>query len=118
MSWLFLVTGCWLSMATPSGPVRAKADLERQPRPIPILAARANIKDRSPLEGRPRSSPSGVQIVADGAGKFTVIVYLGGLPGAGWKPGDVSWRAEGKTEDDRTDFHSDRLRAVLDAMES
>jgi Domain of Unknown Function (DUF1080) len=108
LSWLMFAAGCWLAVA---GDLRAQADA-RAPSEDPDFRRQGEYEGKLTVEGRPDVS-AGAQIVADGAGQFTAIVYLGGLPGAGWKPGDVSWRAEGKATDDHTDFQSDRLRGAL-----
>ncbi len=56
--------------------------------------------------------PVGVQVVAQGDRQFEAILFVGGLPGAGWKPTTGRERAVGKTDDGRTEFHSDRWNAV------
>ncbi|MDR1383234.1 MAG: DUF1080 domain-containing protein [Planctomycetaceae bacterium] len=38
----------------------------------------------------------GLQLIADGGGKFRSVVYIGGLPGDGWNPGEL--RIFGKAE--------------------
>ena len=41
----------------------------------------------------------GLQIIALGGGKFRGVIYLGGLPGAGWSRGDKSKTFNGKLND-------------------
>jgi Domain of Unknown Function (DUF1080) len=64
------------------------------------------------LGDRPDVS-AGMQIVAQGAGQFATILYLGGLPGAGWKPGDERQRGAGKTADGKTEFAAEKWNATL-----
>mgnify|MGYP005841464467 FL=1 len=44
----------------------------------------------------------GAQVVALGGGEFDVVVYRGGLPGAGWKRGDERFTLKGKRDGDAT----------------
>lgn len=46
----------------------------------------------------------GAQILAQGEGKFRIVLYPGGLPGEGWKRGDAKHDAEGKMEDGHAVF--------------
>lgn len=41
----------------------------------------------------------GAQVIAMGNGKFTAVIYYGGLPGAGWSRGDRSVTLEGQKRD-------------------
>ena len=40
------------------------------------------------LQGEYEKPGSGIQVVAQGAGEFLVVIYKGGLPGSGWNGGD------------------------------
>lgn len=51
-----------------------------------------------------KSAPVGLQVVSLGDGKFNAVLFHGGLPGAGWKPGDTLEQAAGRTEGDVTTF--------------
>jgi hypothetical protein len=55
----------------------------------------------------------GAQVIALGGGKFDLVGYRGGLPGAGWKRGDEQQRASGQTEGDTTVFKAADWTATL-----
>lgn len=48
----------------------------------------------------------GAQVIALGDGKFELISYYGGLPGAGWKRGDKMEKAPGELVGDAAQFSS------------
>ncbi len=59
------------------------------------------------------SGKVGAQVVALGKGSFRVVVYKGGLPGAGWKRGDDRLFMDGKREADVTTFKGDKLSGKI-----
>lgn len=56
------------------------------------------------LESKDGKSKAGAQIIALGNGKFDLVLYIGGLPGAGWNRGDKREKASGETKDGATTF--------------
>jgi len=58
------------------------------------------------IESDGEKVPVGAQVIALGEGKFDAVVYVGGLPGAGWDGSDKI-RGQGTTEGDVVKFRSD-----------
>lgn len=56
--------------------------------------------------------PMGVQVVAQGAGKFRAVAYIGGLPGDGWL-GEGKFEVNGELKDGTVVFGSDDGHAKL-----
>ncbi|HAN98372.1 MAG TPA: DUF1080 domain-containing protein [Planctomycetaceae bacterium] len=55
----------------------------------------------------------GVQVIALGEGKFDAVGYHGGLPGAGWMPGNDVTRATGALEGDTLTLKADQGTATV-----
>ncbi|HUT91762.1 MAG TPA: DUF1080 domain-containing protein [Thermoguttaceae bacterium] len=55
----------------------------------------------------------GAQVIARGEGKFEIFVLSGGLPGEGWKRGDLRLRAEGQREGDAVVIRGENLEGVI-----
>ncbi len=77
----------------------------------PDFAVQGEYQGTLKFDGKP--TPMGVQIIAEGDGNFEAVIYIGGLPGAGWKRGDERKRAKGKTDGGTTNFKSDKWLAVV-----
>lgn len=60
-----------------------------------------------------KAAPYGAQVIADGDGKFALVVYQGGLPGEGWKRGDKRMRASGERSENVATFKGDGLNATI-----
>jgi len=54
----------------------------------------------------------GVQVIAEGKGRFQAVGYLGGLPGDGWNK-EKPFRAQGELKDGQVRFDSDKGSAVV-----
>jgi hypothetical protein len=55
----------------------------------------------------------GVQVVALGEGKFDVVGYRGGLPGAGWRRGDDTKPGQGEIKDGAVEVTGDTWTAKI-----
>lgn len=55
----------------------------------------------------------GAQVIALGDGKFEIVGYRGGLPGAGWQRGDETRRALGQREGAVVTFQGDEFTATI-----
>ncbi|MDX1946344.1 MAG: DUF1080 domain-containing protein [Pirellulaceae bacterium] len=55
----------------------------------------------------------GAQVIAKGDGKFDVVGYKGGLPGAGWSRGGEVKRGSGETKDGSVEVKGDTWTATI-----
>lgn len=55
----------------------------------------------------------GAQVIALGEGKFEVVGYRGGLPGAGWQRGDETRRGAGQRDGDTVRIQGDEFTATI-----
>jgi hypothetical protein len=65
-------------------------------------------------EGKIGEDAWGAQVVALGDGKFDLVLYEGGLPGAGWKKGDPRKQASGSTANGATAFKADGWQVTIE----
>lgn len=59
------------------------------------------------------SKSFGAQVIALGDGKFRLVGFIGGLPGAGWNPGDEIKSAEGSLDDGTLTLNIDDAEVVI-----
>lgn len=59
-------------------------------------------------------SKAGAQAIAQGDGKFRLVVYRGGLPGAGWQRGGERFFLDGRREGDVTRLASEKLAGKIE----
>lgn len=64
-----------------------------------------------------KQHPSGAQVIARGDGKYEVILYDGGLPGAGWDRSKKREHYTAETKDSITSFAGSNFRGVIAAGE-
>ncbi len=55
----------------------------------------------------------GAQVIALGGGQFQVVVYRGGLPGAGWKRGDNRFTLDGQRQDNTVRLEGRKLQGTI-----
>ncbi len=55
----------------------------------------------------------GVQVIALGGGKFSAVVYLGGLPGAGWTRENPKVQMEGEKHGDKVVFQGEKVSGEI-----
>lgn len=55
----------------------------------------------------------GVQVIALGGGKFSAVVYVGGLPGAGWTREDPKVQMEGEKQGDKVVFQGEKVSGEI-----
>ena len=84
----------WAQEGVYTDPTKADADFARQ----------GEYVAETEVEGR--EVKIGIQVIALGDGKFQAVVYLGGLPGAGWNGEDPA-RADGQLMDGEVVFRND-----------
>ena len=65
------------------------------------------------LKVQDESAPFGAQVIALGDGKFRGVFYFGGLPGDGWKRGDMQLSVDSATEDGKVTFTGDNGSAKI-----
>jgi len=59
-----------------------------------------------PIQGEYAGGETGVQVIARGKGEFEAVIFKGGLPGAGWEPGNDRIVLRGKRDGDKVRFHA------------
>ena len=60
-----------------------------------------------------RQEKVAAQVIAQGGGKFQVVVYRGGLPGDGWKRGDDRFNVEGQREGNVTTLKGKKMEGKI-----
>jgi hypothetical protein len=65
------------------------------------------------LKFQDQDAPFGAQVIALGDGKFRGVFYFGGLPGDGWKRGDMQLSVDSTTEDGKVTFTGDNGSAKI-----
>jgi 3-keto-disaccharide hydrolase len=60
-----------------------------------------------------REMKLGAQVIALGDGKFTAVVYVRGLPGAGWTREDRKAQLEGEKQGDKVVLHGEKVSAEI-----
>lgn len=55
----------------------------------------------------------GAQVIALGGGKFTAVVYVGGLPGAGWTREDQRAQLQGEKQDDKVVLAGEKVSGEI-----
>jgi hypothetical protein len=70
------------------------------------------------IQGEYTGDGTGVQVIARGKGEFEAVIFKGGLPGAGWEPGNDTLRLKGKRDGDKIGFHTDKNTTSVASLEN
>jgi hypothetical protein len=68
---------------------------------------------RGELKIQDQAAPFGAQVIALGDGKFRGVFFFGGLPGDGWKRGDMQLTVDSTTQDGKVTFSGDNGTAKI-----
>jgi len=104
-----MLLACSVAHAAPGpemiDPEEAKAD--------PDFAIQGEYVGEGVLPDGSRSKAA-AQVIAQGDGKFRVVLYRGGLPGDGWQRGGDRFDLEGTREGDRAQLAGDKITGAIE----
>lgn len=99
-----------LFVALPVGGIAQDKKPEKKPVETFIDAEKAG--PDFALQGEYQGEHLGAHVIAEGDGKFALVFYAGGLPGAGWDEKTKS-KAKGETQDGKTTFSGEKYSGTL-----
>lgn len=110
---VMMLTGCLLTIGATR--VARSDDAAKHPdlEALGELAKDHDFMTQGEYVGGERDHKIGAQVIAYGEGKFTVVLFPGGLPGAGWN-GKDKISLKGETKDGITELKGDDSTARLE----